>query len=492
MSKFSFAVLVFIAAFFLNADDWSNKIINGQATGYKEFIGVVGIVYDVGDGYISLCSASLIDPEVLLTAGHCVYSIDDDGNVEINAVSSPSKISIHNGSTINYFKPIAHATKIIAHEDWGGYFESFGYYDDIALIKLDKRLTDLEIYGLRNNPLEEEGDVGTIVGYGITGDDKTDSGTHRKGTETIIDMNEVMRRSFTADSPSNTCSGDSGGPFFTVQSNNLVISGVTSFHPGNGGCTTENEFIHVLSYRDWIDEKMNELTGHGIDVICGNEIVETGETCDKNSKKCSLINSSYPANKDAPCNDSCSGYDSSECIVCGDGIKSGNEVCDGGSVDCSTLGNYESGPDAFCNSNCTGYDTYNCDEIICGDGVIQNGEVCDGGSKRCEDIGDLPEGRWAPCKENCKGYETDYCWYPETADCGNGVVEGEEECDDGNWRNDDGCSTDCKKVICGDGLTDINEECDHSDIYNTAFGYDCTIDCKINKKSGGCSLTVIY
>lgn len=36
--------------------------------------------------------------------------------------------------------------------------------------------------------------------------------------------------------------------------------------------------------------------------------------------------------------------------------------------------------------------------------------------------------------------------------CGNGVVEGGEECDDGNTMDSDGCSSTCKMETCGDGV----------------------------------------
>jgi len=60
--------------------------------------------------------------------------------------------------------------------------------------------------------------------------------------------------------------------------------------------------------------------------------------------------------------------------------------------------------------------------------------------------------------------------------CGDGRVEGDEECDDGNTLNDDGCNYLCHiepgfrcyvsygtskcSSFCGDGLKSANEECD--------------------------------
>jgi hypothetical protein len=47
--------------------------------------------------------------------------------------------------------------------------------------------------------------------------------------------------------------------------------------------------------------------------------------------------------------------------------------------------------------------------------------------------------------------------------CGNGMVDGEEECDDGSANSDavpDACRSDCLRPHCGDGVTDGGEECD--------------------------------
>jgi cysteine-rich repeat protein len=40
----------------------------------------------------------------------------------------------------------------------------------------------------------------------------------------------------------------------------------------------------------------------------------------------------------------------------------------------------------------------------------------------------------------------------EEAVCGNEVIEGEEECDDGNLNENDSCKNDCTYNICGDGV----------------------------------------
>ncbi len=44
------------------------------------------------------------------------------------------------------------------------------------------------------------------------------------------------------------------------------------------------------------------------------------------------------------------------------------------------------------------------------------------------------------CNGDCSGFETSDCY---NYVCGDGVVEGSEQCDDGNLVNGDGCSSSC-------------------------------------------------
>jgi MYXO-CTERM domain-containing protein len=60
---------------------------------------------------------------------------------------------------------------------------------------------------------------------------------------------------------------------------------------------------------------------------------------------------------------------------------------------------------------------------------------------------------------------------PDCFECGDGIVEGDEECDDGNMSNTDSCLDNCKDAECGDGYTwEGHEECDG--------GEGCTSYCK--------------
>ncbi len=45
-------------------------------------------------------------------------------------------------------------------------------------------------------------------------------------------------------------------------------------------------------------------------------------------------------------------------------------------------------------------------------------------------------------------------------ECGDGVVNGVEECDDANDNEDDGCTSQCRFEACGDGFVQNGEDCD--------------------------------
>ncbi len=173
---------------------------------------------------------------------------------------------------------------------------------------------------------------------------------------------------------------------------------------------------------------------------CGDNVTNAAEECDDGNN----------VNGDA-CTNNCTN------AVCGDGITGPGEECDDGDADM----------DDGCLNDCT--------TAACGDGVVFTGvEQCDDGNTADGD----------GCDSDCFNEDgptptdpTD----PAGALCGNGQVEGDEECDAGEIGeivNSDapnapsGCRTDCTKRRCGDTVVDnsFGEECDGS--------LGCTSSCK--------------
>jgi len=92
-----------------------------------------------------------------------------------------------------------------------------------------------------------------------------------------------------------------------------------------------------------------------------------------------------------------------------------------------------------------------CLEARCGDGVIDSNETCDDGNTVDGDA----------CPGECK-----------QAFCGDNILAPQEVCDDGNLDSGDGCRGDCQKTeACGDAITDVGEDCDDGND-NPADGCD--------------------
>ena len=126
----------------------------------------------------------------------------------------------------------------------------------------------------------------------------------------------------------------------------------------------------------------------------------------------------------------------------------------------------------------------------CGNGVLDTGEQCDDGNRTNGD----------GCNANCQLEANYLCPTPgqpcvDQRKCGNGILTSDEACDDGNTVSGDGCSGDCKTVepgyqcrmpgkpcvpLCGDGVITGSETCDDG---NTVSGDGCSSTCQLEPGS---------
>ncbi len=144
---------------------------------------------------------------------------------------------------------------------------------------------------------------------------------------------------------------------------------------------------------------------------------------------------------------------------CGDGVVDPGEECDGaalGGADCATVAGGSTGA-LGCTSACR-YDVAAC--VGCGNRRVDPGEECDDGDPRDDN----------DCTTACK-----------RASCGDGLVwsagNGEEDCDLGKENSDTepgGCRTDCRLAHCGDGVLDPSEVCEPSAPFND---HCCSASC---------------
>ncbi|MEZ4453271.1 MAG: DUF4215 domain-containing protein [Nannocystaceae bacterium] len=102
---------------------------------------------------------------------------------------------------------------------------------------------------------------------------------------------------------------------------------------------------------------------------------------------------------------------------------------------------------------------YRCVDA-CGDGVVDNNEACDDGDQEADDA----------CQPDCT---PSYCGDHQ-------VWVGVEECDDANPYLHDGCTVDCKAAYCGDGFRwYLHEACDDG---NNEDGDGCSSECTLEPR----------
>jgi hypothetical protein len=204
-----------------------------------------------------ICSASLIAPNFLLTARHCVTDMSEESvqagrqptpyrpgdmfatwDREVTESSSPSLVT--------HFR--AHPT------------------DDVAVVEIAET-PNLEPYALNGSAPERwVGTEGRQVGYGLTAIGKEDSGIRRSGSVHLrdaVDWPGIGKTMVIENKHGHQlCPGDSGGPTLVPVNGREVVAGVASYLIGE--CQAQGSVglaVRADAYTDFILDYVEDRGG---------------------------------------------------------------------------------------------------------------------------------------------------------------------------------------------------------------------------------------
>jgi MYXO-CTERM domain-containing protein len=276
-------------------------VIKGTASDASQDAVVLLVMYDKTTGEFGECTGTLLAPNLVLTARHCVSQTDESAACDEKGtpIASGQVYKDHKAETLYVFtgnkrpdfysgdvKPAGQGAKVFTD----GAKNLCNH--DIALVMLKNKIEGAPIAPIRLEGEIAKGDSVTSVGWGVTDKSAQPSIRQQRPKVQILDVgpsaeNMVPPNEFEVGE--SICSGDSGGPALADGTNAIigVVSRGGNGSQGNGRdpaaqCINgTNLYTKVQPFKDLVlqaaDEAGAEIWQEGQP---DPRLAKTGEACD--------------------------------------------------------------------------------------------------------------------------------------------------------------------------------------------------------------------
>lgn len=262
----------------------ARPVIDGIPTAEGQYPAVGALVVDQQP----MCSGTLIAPNAVLTAAHCLDPLFvGDAIPGFTRALDANQVRVTD--VVDGLTAIQHPRfELQADMD-----PSLGRWDDIGVLILAADVLDAEVAVLPT-PDEaaalEPGFVLELVGYGLTSNEVFEAGVKHHGSGTLLQVGE-HELFISEPGEQQNCNGDSGGPAFASLFGAVRIVGTVSRSPDtNPTCDHGGIDTRVDAYLSWI-HSLVEVPCGGLEEPCE---ACTGEDCDDDGGGCRIGTGNAP------------------------------------------------------------------------------------------------------------------------------------------------------------------------------------------------------
>lgn len=249
-------------------------VIGGAATTAGEFPGVGALMYDFGDGSGPQfgCTGTLIAPDVVLTAAHCI-------DPELWGTTVPGftlALDVRAAAGVPEIVPGREGIAFDAFDIEAPLEDGLAQFHDIGVLRLAASITTVppaRMVRRSHVPRIVAGLAVEIAGYGLTDPDGAEGGVMFDAQATIASLNASEIQIGAGTPAPQNCNGDSGGPGFAEFGTGRRIIGVVSRSFAGGRCVTGSIDTRVDPYLSWIHAQVPEglPCGSGLEDPCPGE-----------------------------------------------------------------------------------------------------------------------------------------------------------------------------------------------------------------------------